>query len=117
MPWFRVRVHEPPAAPAWREVEAADEAALPLALGLAPTRLLEVHSLEGAARRGLTFLPGAGARRRQRIDARLFAQELAVLLDSGVPLLEALQTLAERNAGAAEPLSRVQAQLSEGRTL
>jgi general secretion pathway protein F len=106
---YRVRVHEPPAAPAWRTVEAADEAALPAVLGLPASRLLEVQ---------VQRPPQALFRRRAaRVDARLFAQELAVLLDSGVPLLDALETLAERNADAAAPLARVMAALREGRSL
>ena len=102
MPAFRVRVHEPPAAPVWRLVTASDEAAVPSMLGLSPARVLEIQAVAGAA-------PAQRAQRRRtrRVDQRLFVQELAVLLDSGVPLVEAVQTLAERHDGAAEPLAPV----------
>jgi general secretion pathway protein F len=113
VPAYRVRVHEPPAAPAWRRVEAADEAAVPRALGLPPARVLEVLPAAAAA----TAVARWPWRRAARIEPRLFAQELAVLLDSGVPLLEAVQTLAERHDGAAEPLAPVIAALREGRPL
>lgn len=113
MPAYRVRVHEPPAAPAWRLVDAIDEAAVPLALGLAPARVLEIVPAGGAAAlRGARRLRG-----RRGVDQRLFVQELAVLLDSGVPLLEAVQTLAQRHDHAAEPLAPVIAALREGRSL
>jgi general secretion pathway protein F len=104
MPQYRVRVHEPPAAPVWRSVEAADEAAVAPALGLSPQRVLEVVP-QHAARAG----------RGARIDQRLFAQELAVLLDAGVPLVEAVQTLAERHEAGA--LTVVASALNDGRPL
>jgi general secretion pathway protein F len=112
VPAFRVRVHEPPAAPVWRLVTASDEAAVPSMLGLSPARVLEIQAVAGDA-------PAQRAQRRRtrRVDQRLFVQELAVLLDSGVPLVEAVQTLAERHDGAAEPLAPVITALQEGRAL
>ena len=50
---------------------------------------------------------------------RLFCQELAVLLDAGIPLYESLQTLREKEASAdtAEVLACLTQALSEGKTL
>jgi general secretion pathway protein F len=113
MPAYRVRVHEPPAAPAWRDVLAANEAAVAGVLGVLPSRVLEIVPADAAA----AGPPTRWLARPPRIDQRLFAQELAVLLDSGVPLVEAVETLAERNGAAATPLARVIAALREGRPL
>lgn len=113
MPAFEVQLHEPPAAPRWRRVVAPDEASLPAVLGVGAAQVLAVRS----EARAPAASPGAWPRRRIRVDARAFAQELAVLLSSGVPLLDAVETLAERDSTAAVPLARVQAALREGRTL
>ena len=62
----------------------------------------------------------AGLMRRQReFPRRLFCQELAVLLDAGIPLYEALQTLKEKegDAAVASVLARLCVALSEGQTL
>jgi general secretion pathway protein F len=50
---------------------------------------------------------------------RLFCQELAVLLDAGIPLYESLQTLREKEAssGVAQVLSTLTEALSQGKTL
>ncbi len=113
MPAYQVQLHDPPAAPRWQRVEAPDEASLPAVLGVAAAQLLAVRVVGGAP----TGPPQAWRRRRPRVDPRAFAQELAVLLASGVPLLDAVETLAERNSAAAEPLARVQAGLRAGQTL
>jgi general secretion pathway protein F len=94
-------------------VEAPDEASLPAVLGVAAAQLLAVRAVGGAPGEP----PRAWRRRRPRVEPRAFAQELAVLLASGVPLLDAVETLAERNSAAAEPLARVQAGLRAGQTL
>jgi general secretion pathway protein F len=59
-----------------------------------------------------------GARRRE-FPRRLFCQELAVLLDAGIPLYESLQTLREKedDAAVALVLGRLSLALSEGQTL
>lgn len=110
MPAYQVRVHEPPAAPAWRRVDAASEWAVAGVLGLAPSQVLEVKAATPTRLRLLR-------RRGPRVDQRLFVQELSVLLDSGVPVVEAMQTLLERHQGAAEPLAPVISALREGRPL
>lgn len=115
MPSFQVQVHEPPAAPRWRQVEAADESSVAAALGLPAWRVLAVRAESATPLLGT--VAGRPLRRPPPVDARAFAQELSVLLASGVPLLEAVETLAERNGASAAPLARVQAALREGRTL
>jgi len=58
-------------------------------------------------------------RRSPRFGLLLFSQELAVLLEAGVPLVEAIETLAakESNAGARTVLAEVVTSLREGHTL
>jgi len=92
MPEYLVRVHEPPASPLQRRVQAADAGAVPHALGLPPWKILDIQ----LADRPAALAGFAALRRRPRLQPRLVAQELAVLLDAGVPLLEALQTLREK---------------------
>ena len=57
--------------------------------------------------------------RQRDFPRRLFCQELAVLLDAGIPLYEALQTLKEKegDAAVAAVLARLCVALSEGQTL
>jgi len=57
--------------------------------------------------------------RQRDFPRRLFCQELAVLLDAGIPLYEALQTLKEKegDAAVASVLARLCVALSEGQTL
>lgn len=57
--------------------------------------------------------------RQRDFPRRLFCQELAVLLDAGIPLYEALQTLKEKegDASVALVLARLCVALSEGQTL
>src|SRR5688572_3741162 len=68
-----------------------------------------------AARQGLT-LPTLG--RRTRFPLLLFSQELHVLLEAGLSLIEAMETLAEKEAQAhiREVLERIIGYLYEGRT-
>jgi len=58
-------------------------------------------------------------KRQRDFPRRLFCQELAVLLDAGIPLYEALQTLKEKegDAAVAAVLARLCVALSEGQTL
>src|SRR5262252_2850434 len=68
-----------------------------------------------ARRRGYTVLSARGARLSWRAGLRpagfpliLFAQELHALLEAGLPLLEALESLAEKSgAGGADALGAV----------
>jgi len=56
---------------------------------------------------------------RSEFPRRLFCQELAVLLDAGIPLFEAIATLREKeeSADVARVLTSLTTDLSEGRTL
>jgi general secretion pathway protein F len=58
-------------------------------------------------------------RRGERFPILLFSQELLVLLDSGLPLVVAIETLAEkeRNAGVRSTLERIAETMRQGRTL
>ncbi len=88
----------------------------------APDEATAVQSVEGRgytvlsvrARRALGW-PGADA----RFPLVLFSQELRVLLNAGLPLVESIETLAEkeRSAEARALLERVAAALREGRPL
>jgi general secretion pathway protein F len=73
-------------------------------LGMDPRQVLAVEA---------TALRASAGRRP---DERQFAQELAVLLEAGIPLLEAVQTLREKDASTAAPaLDTLLAALREGR--
>ncbi len=63
--------------------------------------------------------PKPVAVRAATFPLRLFCQELAVLLDAGIPLYESLQTLREKEAAAsvAQVLSQLNEALSQGKTL
>lgn len=80
---FRVRYLDTAHRPAEARVQAADVGAVAAALGLPVASLLAVEPV--AAR---PAKPSAG-----RFPRRQFAQQLAVLLRAGIPLLESLQTL------------------------
>lgn len=69
--------------PARARVQAADVAGVAAALGLPAASLLDVEAVGAAP-------PKA---RGARFPRRQFAQQLAVLLRAGIPLMEALQTL------------------------
>jgi len=115
---FQARWYEPAAAGAparvrQAQVPAANAQAVAAALGIPAVQLLHVAPL-GPARSGWSFGP-----QRQRLDLRLFSQELAVLLHSGIALLEALQTLREKDgiSDAAHPLDAVMAALRDGQPI
>jgi general secretion pathway protein F len=68
-------------------VQAAGAEDAARVLGVSPAKLLSLRPVRQAV-----SLQG-----RARLDLRLFSQELALLLRAGIPLLEALQTLQERD--------------------
>lgn len=92
MPDFDVRYLQDGAVQR-RRLQAADATGVIAALGVPPAQVLGVTPV-GAPAAGRT-----GARRP--FPLRLFSQELAVLLGAGIPLLEAVQTLREKEAHAA----------------
>ena len=71
-------------------------------LGLPATRVLAVRAAQPASPDDPTArsAPGLAWRRRRAFNLRLFSQELAVLLQAGIPLLEALLTLREKDDGS-----------------
>lgn len=84
--------------------------------------MISVQAVQGGAARTRVPSVGTGTLWRQHragFPRRLFCQELAVLLDAGIPLLESLQTLREKELDAhiAEVLSDVCQALQEGHTL
>jgi general secretion pathway protein F len=80
---FRVRYLDAARQPTEARVQAADMGGVAAALGLPQASLLAVESVQAAPLKS----------RGGRFPRRQFAQQLAVLLRAGIPLLEALQTL------------------------
>jgi general secretion pathway protein F len=114
MPTFKACWLEPatahgPARLRQRRVRAADAQDVAALLGVAPVHLLSVQALSQP-------LPLLRHWAQRRMSLRLFSQELAVLLDAGIPLLEAMQTLREKDdaSGSASPLDAVMAALRDG---
>ncbi|MDG0857285.1 type II secretion system F family protein [Roseateles puraquae] len=83
MPEFDVRYLDATRRPARARVQAADAGSVARALGLPAASLLAIEPVKTAPL----------AARGGRFPRRQFAQQLAVLLRAGIPLLEALQTL------------------------
>lgn len=116
MPEFVVRVLEPAGTCRQFRVAAAAEGDVARVLGVPVSRVLDIAPLRAPA--AGTAAARAWTRRGPPLDARLVAQELAVLLDAGVPLLEALETLGEKDGGAgALALQRVADALRRGEPL
>ncbi len=95
MPQYQIRIFHPQLGVQSRRIEAPDRQSLAGLAGVAPQHLLEVEELSGGAER-----PKRGGRGK-RFPLQLFSQELAVLLDAGIALLEALTTLREKEANPA----------------
>lgn len=106
MPEFDVLVHDSVCGPQWHHVVAADLAALAGVLGVDPAQVLGARPV--AAK--VAVLQARG------FPLRLFSQELAVLMDAGIALLEALQTLHEKEqqAGVSRMLQALVAALRDG---
>ncbi|MBI5614887.1 MAG: type II secretion system F family protein [Gammaproteobacteria bacterium] len=106
---FRIKALNPAHAVLSVSLDAVDEAD---ARRLAGTQGLRVISI--AAAPGFAF----GGRGR-RIPLVTFSQELISLLDAGLPLVEAIETLTEKeaNPGVKRTLDQILARLFEGQTL
>jgi general secretion pathway protein F len=93
-------------------IEAPDRAAVAGVLGVPPQHVLDVRELAGTT-------AARPWRRPARFPLQLFSQELAVLLDAGIALLEALQTLREKEGqpGVRAALDGVIAQIEQGQPL
>ncbi|MBB4842742.1 general secretion pathway protein F [Paucibacter oligotrophus] len=91
MPSFQARVFHPEGVRLLR-VEAPDRASVAGVLGVLPQHVLAVDELApGGPSRRMAVMRGA-----KRFPLQLFSQELSVLLDAGIALLEALNTLREK---------------------
>lgn len=87
-------------AVATRRVDAPNAQAIARTLQVAPAQIIAVRPIEAA-------VPKPARGRNERFPLRLFSKELAVLLGAGIPLLEAITTLREK-----EPAARTAAALS-----
>ncbi len=100
-------------------VQADSALAVSAALGLHPAQVLSVKpdpAVRGSAAAPAGAAASGGWRAAAGLDLRLFSQELAVLLEAGIPLLDALQTLREKDAGgrASATLDAVTGALRDG---
>jgi general secretion pathway protein F len=127
MPRFKVR-HLALGRIAEQELDAPDARSVPAALSALlgkPVTLADLLQVSPVAADGMSAasatVPGPRALRVKRVDfpRRLFCQELAVLLDAGIPLFEGLVTLREKesSAGVADVLSGLIEDLAQGQTL
>ncbi|WP_374592278.1 type II secretion system F family protein [Aquabacterium sp.] len=93
-------------------VDAADAVAVARQLAVRPADIVKLQSLDAAP----AAAASARAGRKVAFPLRLFSQELAVLLDAGIPLFEALVTLREKESAGSttEVLSSVIAALEQG---
>ena len=121
MPDYTVHLIDPLLGELRQSVRAADEQAAVVALRIAPNRVLSVTAVSTASTAISASKAGASAdsSRHRNFPLRLFSQELAVLLAAGIPLLESLVTLREKEASApvAQALDGVIAKLQEGQPL
>lgn len=108
---FQVLVQRQPGVTARVRVTAADAAQVAAALGVAPRQLVAVREVAPRA--------PTRAATRGRLSVRFFSQELAVLLDAGIPLAEALATLEQKefNPAVARSLGDLRAALVDGQSL
>ncbi|TAL22470.1 MAG: type II secretion system F family protein [Aquabacterium sp.] len=119
---FSVRYVAGPAGLREAVVEAADAAAVAGELKVRVADIVTLRALDAvpaprAAARPARAAPVASSRKSD-FPLRLFCQELSVLLESGLPLYEAIQTLAEKEdtPATAAVLSAVLQGLEQGQT-
>ena len=96
MPHFEVNLLDAGAV-ITRRIDAADAQAVAAALGVPAQHILAVRPAPARAAAAAT----ASVWRRERFPLRLFSKELAVLLGAGIPLLEAVMTLREKEPATA----------------
>ena len=116
MPEFLVRLADPQRGVQQQRVHAADAHTAVATLPVQPSCVLSVQALDAAtAPAASSHAPLAG----RRFPLRLFSQELAVLLAAGIPLLEALLTLREKESSppVAKALAGVIELLQSGQPL
>ncbi len=110
MPEFQAQVYEPPKGLQWLNVRADNAAGVAQALGKPASAIIAVRTVRSV------HGPQPLAGRPSALRLRQFSQELALLLQSGIPLLEALETLRERDT-ASSALVAVIAALRQGQPL
>nr|WP_295129939.1 type II secretion system F family protein [uncultured Roseateles sp.] len=115
MPSYLTRVFDAQAGVRTQRVDAPDRQSVAAVLGVAPQHVLEVQELGAETGAGAA----TSARGRKRFPLQLFSQELAVLLDAGIALLEALNTLREKEASESvrQALNAVIASVEQGQPL
>lgn len=123
MPNFHLRIADANRGSVSLRVAAVDRHAAVRAAGVVPAQVLSVE-LEGAAQAASSANFAAdrsahGSTRTRRFPLRLFSRELAVLLHAGIPLLEGLVTLREKESSptVAATLGAVVAALQTGQPL
>lgn len=114
MPDFVVQLIEPDRSVGRVQVSAADAQSAVASLGLNPARVLSVEAAGPEA-----GPPTGRASSARRFPLRLFSQELSVLLAAGIPLVEGLVTLREKESSklVGDALDAVVASLSNGQPL
>ena len=112
MPEYLVRITRMSPGGRPLRVQADSPAAVAHTLGVSPAAVLSVEPAAQVQRGWLRRRPTA-------LHLRLFSQELALLLQSGIPVLSALETLSERDgpAGQQGVLAEVCEALREGQPL
>lgn len=101
-------------------IEAADAQAVARLLAVRPADIVKLQPLDAdgsaCAAGGRVARASRGGRQQGVFPLRLFSQELAVLLDAGIPLFEALVTLREKESAGTTVavLSDVIAALEQG---
>ena len=98
MPQFRVSYLDASRRPVQAQIEAADAQAVAAALCIAQAALISVQPLSVAAEGSSN---GVASSSNRSFPLRQFAQQLAVLLKAGIPLLEALVTLKQKELSSA----------------
>ena len=127
MPNFHLRIADASRGSVSLRIAAVDRHAAVRAAGVMPAQVLSVE-LEGDApqaptAQGTSHNPSRNAphpsARTRRFPLRLFSRELAVLLHAGIPLLEGLVTLREKESSpaVAATLEAVVAALQTGKPL
>ena len=119
MPRFHVRYIAASGASTEAAVDAPRPQAVAATLGVRECDIVVLRELNATP--AGTQRPSARASRtgaRRAFPLRTFCQELSVLLDSGIPLYEALQTLQEKESSAdvMRVLRDITTNLSQGRT-
>ncbi len=92
-------------------VDAADALAVARTLAVRPADIVKLQALDAAP-----AATASSSGRKVAFPLRLFSQELAVLLDAGIPLFEALVTLREKESAGptVDVLTRVIGALEQG---